>query len=91
MIADGHFKEMKDILNYIYTKRVEFKKNKVVPDGTLQTIPKDSSQVPLEHKQKILKEGKNMMKDLETQENFYLGRNLEQSTKNKGIIEMKDV
>ena len=22
MIADGHFKEMKDILNHIYTKRV---------------------------------------------------------------------
>ena len=26
MIADGHFREMKNILDYIYTKRVEFKK-----------------------------------------------------------------
>lgn len=35
MIADGHFKEMRDILNYIYTKRVEFKQNKFVPDGVV--------------------------------------------------------
>lgn len=28
MIADGHFKEMKDILAHIYTERVEQKKNK---------------------------------------------------------------
>lgn len=26
MIADGHFKELKFILDHIYTKRVEFKK-----------------------------------------------------------------
>ena len=26
MIADGHFKELKDILNHIYKKRVEFKR-----------------------------------------------------------------
>ena len=26
MVADGHFKELKLILNYIYNKRVEFKK-----------------------------------------------------------------
>lgn len=26
MIEDGHFKEMKHILEYIYTKRVDFKK-----------------------------------------------------------------
>jgi superfamily II DNA/RNA helicase len=26
MIADGHFKELKDILNHIYKKRVDFKR-----------------------------------------------------------------
>jgi len=26
MVADGHFKELDKILNHIYTKRVEFKK-----------------------------------------------------------------
>jgi len=26
MIADGHFKELKDILKHIYKKRVEFKR-----------------------------------------------------------------
>lgn len=26
MIADGHFKELKFILNHIYTKRVEYKR-----------------------------------------------------------------
>jgi len=26
MIEDGHFKEMKFILEYVYSKRVEFKK-----------------------------------------------------------------
>jgi superfamily II DNA/RNA helicase len=26
MIADGHFKELKSILNFIYTKRVEIKR-----------------------------------------------------------------
>ena len=26
MIADGHFKELKFILNHIYNKRVEFKR-----------------------------------------------------------------
>ncbi len=26
MIADGHFRELKDILKHIYNKRVEFKK-----------------------------------------------------------------
>jgi ATP-dependent RNA helicase DDX24/MAK5 len=26
MIADGHFRELKDILNHIYKKRVDFKR-----------------------------------------------------------------
>ena len=26
MIADGHFRELKDILGFIYQKRVEYKK-----------------------------------------------------------------
>ena len=28
MIADGHFKEMRDILAHIYTQRVEIKNNR---------------------------------------------------------------
>ena len=26
MIEDGHFKELKEILEFVYTKRVEYKK-----------------------------------------------------------------
>ena len=29
MIADGHFKELKLILNHIYTQRVEYKKEAI--------------------------------------------------------------
>lgn len=29
MIADGHFKELKFILNHIYSKRVEFKRESI--------------------------------------------------------------
>ena len=29
MIADGHFKEMRDILAHIYTKRLQMKRSKI--------------------------------------------------------------
>lgn len=29
MIADGHFKELKSILNHVYTQRVEYKKEAI--------------------------------------------------------------
>ena len=43
MIEDGHFKEMKYILDYVYSKRVEFKKLKLLREKNLnadETDPK---------------------------------------------------
>lgn len=60
MIEDGHFKEMKLILDYIYTKRVEFKKRglsgKLMQDGDEEPAAvKDSKRL---YKENVLKKGK---------------------------------
>lgn len=60
MIEDGHFKEMKLILDYIYTKRVEFKKRglsgKPMQDGDEEPAAvKDSKRL---YKEDVLKKGK---------------------------------
>lgn len=38
MIEDGHFKEMKYILDYVYSKRVEFKKLKILKLKNANTV-----------------------------------------------------
>lgn len=69
MIADGHFKELKFILNHIYSKRVEFKresirKNKLLKEkGENKTGEKVGMDVMrdqiLHESSEILKENKN--------------------------------
>lgn len=48
MIEDGHFKEMKFILDYIYSKRVEFKKLKLLKQKNTEVDENDP--VALENK-----------------------------------------
>jgi hypothetical protein len=78
MIEDGHFKEMNFILNYIYTNRVEIKKNKLktksIEEAGLdrETIEENKSE-NYKMKEKLLKYKEN---DLNVS-NFYMGKNLE--------------
>lgn len=66
MIADGHFKEMRDILAHIYTRRLQMKTSKKkLPGGV-----KESAQiVELEAMEK---------EAALDNSNFYMGKNLEQ-------------
>lgn len=51
MIEDGHFKEMKFILEYVYSKRVEFKKLRL-----LKSKPQEDLDPEMEEKKKKFKE-----------------------------------
>jgi len=52
MIEDGHFKEMKYILDYVYSKRVEFKKLRQLKNKE----PSKDLDPELEEKKKKFKE-----------------------------------
>lgn len=62
MIEDGHFKEMKLILDYIYTKRVEFKKQvltgKKQNQQLLDQIPVEEANPKRMYKEDVLKMSK---------------------------------
>jgi len=62
MIEDGHFKEMKLILDYIYTKRVEFKKQvltgKKQKQQLLDQIPVEEANPKRMYKEDVLKMSK---------------------------------
>src|SRR5688500_17551332 len=70
MIEDGHFKELHYILNYIYTKRVEFKKTKKHTIN-FEEITTDKEKLK-GIKDKILKERENTLT-----KDFVLGKNIE--------------
>ena len=65
MIADGHFKEMRDILAHVYTRRVLLKTNKKkIPKGVKET----AEIVQIE----------NIERDaIQDNKNFFVGKNLE--------------
>lgn len=76
MIADGHFKEMKEILNHIYKKRVDFKrealqKNKANKGQRQSEFGKVGSQVM---KEAILKDQKEAVGG--DSKDFRIGANL---------------
>ena len=85
MIADGHFKELKFILDHIYAKRVEFKKqalqrNKAKKEDAgpgEQKTGKVGSEIVRE---KLLQSGQDALRDGK-QNNFRVGKNLEGSDK----------
>jgi hypothetical protein len=62
MIEDGHFKEMKLILDYVYSKRVEFKKRGLSGQAKQDVdeepaAVKDSKRL---YKEDVLKKGKDV-------------------------------
>ena len=83
MIADGHFKEMRDILAHIYTKRLQMKRSK---------IGKPQKQLPKgvkPDKEEIDFSGMAEVKDaIEDDANFVIGKNLEG---NGGAIDLSTV
>ena len=81
MIADGHFKELKLILNHIYTQRVEYKKeaiarnkqNKLNKKAGIEA-PKGKLGMDVMLEKTVLK-----MKDSSKTNDFKVGHNLEKS------------
>lgn len=81
MIADGHFKELKLILNHIYSKRVEYKKeakarnaqNKLNKKAGI-TAPQGKLGMDVMQEKSVLK-----MKDSAKTDEFKVGHNLETS------------
>lgn len=69
MIADGHFKEMRDILAHIYTQRLLIKTNKLIPSkkGAKQNIKESAEVVELGDMKEAAKDSNN----------FFVGKNLE--------------
>ena len=66
MIADGHFKEMRDILAHIYTRRLQLKTAK--RRGKLPGVKDSAKIVELEE----------MKRDaIQDNTNFFVGKNLE--------------
>lgn len=60
MIEDGHFKELKLLLDFIYTKRVEYKKQglakyKVTDDTTTNTAKGETTDTKRLYKEQVLK------------------------------------
>ena len=91
MIADGHFKEMKEILNHIYKKRVDFKrealqKNKVNKGQRQSEFGKVGSQVM---KEAILKDQKEAVGG--DSKDFRIGANLQVGGKNIGNAKIVDL
>ena len=60
MIEDGHFKEMKLILEYIYTKRVDFKKDKINKLKGIEVVKEKDEK--LTYKEDVLKYNKDQKK-----------------------------
>jgi len=82
MIADGHFKEMRDILAHIYTQRLFMKTNKGGKDKTNKQLPKT-----MDPNAEYVELGE--MKDAaQDSNNFFMGKNLEGG---KATIEMKGI
>lgn len=86
MIADGHFKELKFILNHIYTKRVAFKrealaKNKANKD---QVVDKVGMEIM---KEQILRG----QAELLTENRFTVGGNLERGGKGFDMSKVVDL
>lgn len=75
MIADGHFKELRDILAHIYTQRLLIKTNKLMPSkkGAKQNIKESAEMVELGDLKEAAKDGNN----------FFVGKNLEGGTDDK--------
>lgn len=75
MIADGHFKELRDILAHIYTQRLLIKTNKLMPSkkGAKQNIKESAEMVELGDLKEAAKDSNN----------FFVGKNLEGGTDDK--------
>jgi len=78
MISDGHFKEMRDILAHIYTRRVQLKlSKKKLPKGIKQSA-------------EIIQIGE--MKEIATDNsNFTVGKNLEQGGNGINMSNVQDM
>lgn len=96
MIEDGHFKEMKLLIDYIYQKRVEFKKLKLTKDKhtVVETDPEQLKK--LSHRTGILDyvKGKNsdfVVKNLETKKGVKIDLNkIEDLYDESGMLEEID-
>ena len=78
MIADGHFKEMRDILAHIYTKRLEMKTEKIKrPKGIKETAEVVE-----------IGENKEATKD---HSKFSVGRNLEAGGEDVNMDDVEDL
>ena len=78
LISDGHFKEMRDILAHIYTRRVQLKlSKKKLPKGIKQSA-------------EIIQIGE--MKEIATDNsNFTVGKNLEQGGNGINMSNVQDM
>ena len=54
MIADGHFKEMRDILAHIYTQRLQIKTNKKVDKSNVKGLSENAEVIELGEMQDVL-------------------------------------
>jgi hypothetical protein len=76
MIADGHFKEMREILSYIYGERVKFKQSRNKKGGE-----KGETKTGIKEAEEVTKGG-----------NFFVGKNLESKDGNvmdmEGVVDL---
>ena len=76
MIQDGHFKEMRDILAHIYTRRLTMKTKKIgKPQKPLGKAGKDKEIVEIGDMKEVALDNTN----------FFMGKNLEGTGNNEAI------
>ena len=80
MIADGHFKEMRDILAHIYTQRLQIKTNKKIDKSNVKGLSENAEVIELGEMQDVLQD----------KANFYMSKNLEES-KGDGVVAWDNV
>jgi len=90
MIADGHFKEMHKILNFVYTQRVQLKReairNKKNPKGATVTEHTDAEEAI----KQAIKSNKDCLKD-EGSKHFKVGSNMNKSGKSFDYSKIVDL
>ena len=86
MIADGHFREMRDILAHIYTKRLQMKQSKI--GKTQKQLPRgiqaDAEEIDFSH----MKDVKDALDD---GAHFVIGKNLEGNGEAIDLGKIKDL
>ena len=76
MVADGHFKELKYILEHIYLKRVEFKKEAMNRNKQLKEAGKKGESANEKPGAQIVREKLLESSNMNSKKHFKVGKNL---------------